>query len=147
MWGETVAFRFCFVVFGFFCQQLKCAGKEQPGVLAATHLTAKLSLPSIPPPLSFLAPAQGRLSVCTPLPPPTSSRCGYLTAIKYSLQQKVVERYYYGLELWCLGTCLHNESFVWLCYSGCWRKKPGVLEDARVCWERLGESAKGMSLT
>lgn len=28
----------------------------------------------------------------------------------------------------------------------CQRKKPGVLEDARVCWELIGESAKGMSL-
>lgn len=52
-----------------------------------------------------------------------------------------------GLELWCWGTCLHNAPIVCLRCSGCWRKKPGVLEDARVCWELVGESAKGMSLT
>lgn len=52
-----------------------------------------------------------------------------------------------GLELRCWGICLHNAPIVWLHYSGCWRKKPGVLEDARVCRELVGESAKGTSLT
>lgn len=137
-------------------------GKEHTGILvmgeAAQVLHCKIVLMPLcfePPPLLFLTAALSRLSVkCGAAPPHNSYTPSYLLQVWgldcnqiLSLLKGGGERFHYGVGIVVLG------EFVCTMFSLCgcimlaaWRKKPGVLEDACVCWELVGESAKGMSL-
>lgn len=106
-----------------------------------------LSPAFVPPPLPCLTAALSRLPVSLHSRTPS-----YLLQVWVLDCNQILSPVKGGgeISLWARAAVLGDLLAQWeLCVAAlfcCQRKKPGVLEDAHVCWELIGESAKGMSL-